>query len=197
MLYIYSCTSIMLDYKETITTKISKSKALILQQLGQLSSNIKIKDNVVDIKKHNSFTHLLAPTGEIRIELDNPDNSDETTLNCLIKPSIFTFRSAFGFTTLSIILWALIFWFFPINMMMVVAFVLHWIVMCFVALYLLVTLMGVITIMLLIYNFYDFPFIYIVVAWVVTFLITNLTLQYNKKTLKIHSMSLINQLKTD
>jgi len=184
----------MISYKEDVSFEIAKDKSAIIAGLQSSAKNISVSGDDIEIRRHNSFLHLLAPTGKIGIHLSQDDDT-HTKLDCTISPSIFTFRSAAGFIILSIIVWSLIFWFFELNVYMAVFFVLHWIVMCFVALYLLVGVMALLTVMLLIYNLNDFPLQYVIVAWIVTLLITHLTLRYNRSTLRQYLTSIVNSIK--
>lgn len=179
----------MISYKEEILIDIQKNKADVASAIRSAAGNAIISGDHFEIRRHNSFLHLLAPTGKIDIRLSQKE--EVTNLACIIRPSIFTFRSAAGFTILSIAVWSLIFWFFPLNVYMAVFFVLHWIVMCFVALYLLVGFMALLTILLTIYNFYDFPLQYVIVAWIVTLFITHLTLRYNRASLKQYLLNIV------
>lgn len=183
----------MISYKENISIDIKKAKDEAIAQVASGAKKATVTGDDIEINRHSSFMHLLAPTG--RIQLHAIAKGDQlTTFNCIIIPSIFTFKSALGYTLLSIIVWAAIFWFFPLNVYIIVFFVLHWIVMCFVALYLLVGFMAILTILLVIYNFTDFPFIYILVAWIVTLLITHLSLRYNRATLKQYLLAIANKI---
>lgn len=183
-------------YQESVSADIAKPADDIAAYLRSVAMNISADGNSFEIRRHNSFLHLLAPSGKIRITL-TPDGAQtgHTTIQGTVIPTIFTYRSAMGFTVLSIIIWSLIFWFYPLNIMMVVIFVLHWIITCFIALYLLVSFMAILTILLLIYNYSDFPVQYIIVAWLVTTLIVHLTLQYNRVSLKKYFAALVSRIK--
>ncbi|MCP9750345.1 hypothetical protein [Ferruginibacter sp. HRS2-29] len=184
----------MISYKEDISFEIEKDKAAIITALKLSAKNISVSGDDIEIRRHNSFLHLLAPTGKVGIHLSQADES-HTRLDCTVRPSIFTFRSAAGFTILSVIVWSLVFWFFELNVYMAVFFVLHWIVMCFVALYILVVVMALLTVMLLIYNLNDFPLQYVIVAWIVTLLITHLTMRYNRSTLRQYLTAIVHSIK--
>ncbi len=183
-------------YKEDISFDIDKNKVEVSEELKTVAKNADISGDDVEIRRHNSFLHLLAPTGKINIHLSE-HSPDTTLMTCEVRPSIFTFRSALGFTLLSITLWSLLFWFFELNVYMAVFFVLHWIIMCFVALYLLVGFMAVLTILLLVYNFNDFPLQYVIVAWIVTLLITHLSLRYNRSTLRQYLFAIVAKIKAN
>lgn len=179
-------------YKEKLSINIDETKDETIRQFKTASGNISVSGDNIIIRKHNSWLHLLAPTGKILMTA--VEAGPETRLDCEILPSIFTFKSAIGFICLSVIAWSLLFWFFPLSTVMLVFFVLHWIIVCFVALYLLVGFMAVLTILLMIYNFHEFPFIYLIFAWIVTILITHLTLRYNRGSLKKYLLKLTSQV---
>lgn len=184
----------MFPYNEHISIELNHPVEEAVPHIHRHAKNIRVAEgDCFEVRRHNSWLHLLAPTGKIEIKVRADGN--RTVLDCLLIPSIFTFRSAVGFTILSVLLWSAIFWFFPLNIYMIAVFILHWIMICFVALYLLVGLMTVITIMLLVYNLNDFPLLYIVLAWLVTLLITHLTLMYNRSALKQYLFDLAERIK--